>query len=51
MRRLVWVLLWCSAAVLAQDITSEKARFRVTGVASGLDHPWSLAFLPDGTCW
>ena len=27
---------------------SEKARFRVAPLVSGLVHPWSLAFLPDG---
>ncbi|MCG8518191.1 MAG: PQQ-dependent sugar dehydrogenase [Pseudomonadales bacterium] len=28
---------------------SEQARFRLQTVASGLEHPWSLAFLPDGS--
>jgi glucose/arabinose dehydrogenase len=28
---------------------SEKGRLRVTEVVIGLDHPWSVAFLPDGT--
>ena len=27
---------------------SEKAKFRVVSLVSGLVHPWSLAFLPDG---
>jgi glucose/arabinose dehydrogenase len=37
------------APAAAQEIVaSEKARFRIVRVASGLDHPWSLAFLPDG---
>ncbi len=27
---------------------SEKHDFRVVEVAGGLDHPWSIAFLPDG---
>ena len=27
---------------------SEKVRFRVIPLVSGLDHPWSLVFLPDG---
>ncbi len=27
---------------------SEQATFEVVTVARGLDHPWSLAFLPDG---
>jgi aldose sugar dehydrogenase len=30
------------------DVKNEKATFRVETVVSGLDHPWSLAFLPDG---
>ena len=30
------------------SVKSEKVAFRVETVASGLDHPWSLAFLPDG---
>src|SRR3984893_5317255 len=29
-------------------VKSEKVPFRVETVLSGLDHPWSLAFLPDG---
>ncbi len=29
--------------------TAEARRIRVTIVARGLSHPWSLAFLPDGT--
>jgi aldose sugar dehydrogenase len=39
-----------AAPALAQGdvVKSEKAEFRVETVVSGLDHPWSLAFLPDG---
>ena len=48
MRMLVLVLIWCCATAGAQDIVSEKARFRVQVAASGLDHPWALAFLPEG---
>jgi aldose sugar dehydrogenase len=29
-------------------VKSEKVSFRVETVVSGLEHPWSLAFLPDG---
>ena len=40
--------------VAAQDVLiplvrSEKADFRVVRLATGLDSPWGLAFLPDGT--
>jgi len=28
--------------------SSEKAKFRVETVASGLENPWAIAFLPDG---
>ncbi len=29
-------------------VRSQEATFRVVRVAGGLEHPWSLAFLPDG---
>lgn len=37
-----------SAVAEAQDFQSEKTRFRVVTVTSGLDRPWALTFLPDG---
>ena len=30
------------------EFTSEKASFQVVVIASGLNHPWSIAFLPEG---
>src|SRR3712207_7860867 len=30
-------------------IETEQARIRVETVASGLSHPWGIAFLPDGS--
>lgn len=30
------------------EFTTEKARVRVVTVAAGLEHPWGVAFLPDG---
>lgn len=32
----------------AQTVKSEEHSFRVVTVVKGLDHPWGLAFLPDG---
>ena len=32
----------------AQTYRSDEHAFRVVRVVEGLDHPWSLAFLPDG---
>ena len=37
------------AAALGSTIKSKKARFKVTRVVGGLDHPWGLVFLPDGS--
>jgi glucose/arabinose dehydrogenase len=36
------------ANVPGEPITSEQAVFRVVTVADGLEHPWSVAFLPGG---
>ncbi|TGN41100.1 PQQ-dependent sugar dehydrogenase [Marinobacter confluentis] len=39
-----------SAPALAdRTFSSDKADFRLETVAQGLEHPWSLAFLPDGS--
>lgn len=53
--RAAWLLLPAIllAAVLqavpaaAQDFRGEDGPFRVVTVATGLEHPWGLAFLPD----
>jgi len=37
-----------AAPVMAQTIQSEKHAFRVVTLTRGLQHPWSIAFLPDG---
>ena len=49
-RRFVIALLaiLLAAQAAARTIGMEKPNIRVETVASGLKHPWSLAFLPDG---
>ncbi|MEP5322876.1 MAG: PQQ-dependent sugar dehydrogenase, partial [Marinobacter alexandrii] len=32
-----------------QTFSSNDVTFRLDTVAAGLEHPWSLAFLPDGS--
>lgn len=36
------------AGVTVATVDSEQARFALVEVVSGLDHPWSMAFLPSG---
>lgn len=36
------------AALAAETLPSQHYRLRVVTVAEGLEHPWSLAWLPDG---
>jgi aldose sugar dehydrogenase len=42
------VLAAPAAAQPAQEVSSEKANFRVETMASGLENPWAIAFLPGG---
>ncbi len=42
------ILVACAFPAAAQVHRSEEHAFTVTTVARGLDHPWSVAFLPDG---
>src|SRR5687768_3509576 len=52
MRRFAALLLLAAAPVAAQAqeaISTEQARIEVRTVAEGLDHPWGIAFLPDGS--
>ena len=37
-----------SANCLSQEFRTERERVRIVTVARGLEHPWGLAFLPDG---
>jgi len=48
---IVLAVLNCGSRASASEapiFKSLKASFRVVVVASGLDHPWSIAFLPEG---
>ena len=38
----------CAQAEDNQEVKSEQADFRITTITQDLDHPWSVAFLPDG---
>ena len=44
------VCFFCGAVSAAdsQVLVSERTNVRVTELASGLEHPWALAFLPNG---
>ena len=45
-------LLFCAGCAQAFDgpkvVATQKARVELTVVTSGLEHPWGIAFLPDG---
>src|SRR4051812_4497596 len=46
--RLLLMILVLPLAAAAQTYRSEGQPFRVVKVVEGLDHPWCVAFLPDG---
>lgn len=42
------VLLFATGQIRAQTIRTEEHSFRIVQLVTGLEHPWGLAFLPDG---
>lgn len=51
MRLACALFLIATACARAEVIDSSAHRFRVETVADGLDHPWAVAKLPDGSFW
>lgn len=45
---LLFVAVLSPARAAGEVQRSEKAAFRVVELSAGLEHPWSVAFLPDG---
>ena len=45
---LALVISPAQAAIEAAVVRSEAHSFRVVTLLDGLEHPWSIAFLPDG---
>ena len=45
---LIAAALFAAAGAAAQTYRSDAHAFRIVKLVEGLDHPWSLAFLPDG---
>ena len=45
---LLALVLACLPFAALSQVATQEHRVRIVTVASGLAHPWSLAFLPDG---
>ena len=44
----LWLLAYQDAGAQTQQAASREHRFQVVPVATGLEHPWAVAFLPGG---
>ena len=44
----LWLLAYQDAGAQTQRAASREHRFQVVPVATGLEHPWAVAFLPGG---
>ncbi len=49
MRPAVLLLILLTSHLAAEVVTSGAHRFRIETVAEGLENPWALAQLPDGS--
>jgi glucose/arabinose dehydrogenase len=49
MIRILLILIFMAPPLAAQTLEGPDGPVRVSGMASGLDDPWSFAFLPDGS--
>jgi glucose/arabinose dehydrogenase len=47
---LVTAPLLSPAMADGQSVSTQVGPITVKSLASGLDHPWGMAFLPDGRC-
>ncbi|MGD9509173.1 MAG: PQQ-dependent sugar dehydrogenase [Geminicoccaceae bacterium] len=47
-RHLLGLLATCAGAAALTPARAAQGRYRARPVVAGLEHPWSLAFLPDG---
>ncbi len=45
-KTIIVLCLW--AVIFTQNIYADKSKIKAVTIASGLEHPWGLAFLPDG---
>jgi aldose sugar dehydrogenase len=45
----VTMLATLSTAVQATTLTTEKTKLQIDTLTSGLNHPWGMAFMPDGS--
>lgn len=46
---LTWMFMAGGLALATESPSPTRAQAQVTEVVSGLEHPWALAFLPDGS--
>ena len=49
MRSIIFMLVWCLASpAVAERMLTSHGQVNVDNMASGLDEPWAVGFLPNG---